>query len=203
MKGVVIEANLGGHCTLALIGLPHVSLSTFISSSGLVTSFVTRMRGPHQLRQRIQAFDLIFRHYFDLRLPLVKFDYAGDADDFPLEGVDPQVSRHFGTGCNESSKDLIRIFSSEIYKRGPEWADRDGDNQTAHFDVFTNVLNGFRIFDYRQFARLYWDKAEQQTENRKEWTHVGADYSLELKSACTTHEHFACHLDHLHFPAFS
>jgi hypothetical protein len=24
---------------------------------------------------------------------LVKFDYAGDADDFPLEGVDPQVSR--------------------------------------------------------------------------------------------------------------
>jgi hypothetical protein len=31
---------------------------------------------------------------------------------------------------------------------------------------------------------------------------VGADCTFELKLACTTHEHFACHLDHLHFPAF-
>jgi hypothetical protein len=50
----------------------------------------------------------------------------------------------------------------EIYKRGLEWADRDGDNQTAQFDVFTNVLNGFRIFDYRQFVRLYCDKASNR-----------------------------------------
>ena len=53
------------------------------------------MRGPNSLRRRIQAFDLIFRHYFDLRLPLVKFDCADDADDSPLERGDPLVSRYF------------------------------------------------------------------------------------------------------------
>jgi hypothetical protein len=63
---------------------------------------------------------------------LVKFDYAGDADDFSLERVDPQVSRHIGTRCNESSKGLIRIFSFEIDKSRSKWAGRDGDNQTAH-----------------------------------------------------------------------
>jgi hypothetical protein len=46
------------------------------------------MRGPNSLRRRIQAFDLIFRHYFDLRLPLVKLDCA---DDSPLERGDPQI----------------------------------------------------------------------------------------------------------------
>ena len=96
MKGVVIDANSGGYCTLALIGFLTYRVSTFISSSGLVTSFAAaRMRGPNSLRRRIQAFDLIFRHYFDLRLPLVKFDCADDADDSPLESGDPLVSRYF------------------------------------------------------------------------------------------------------------
>jgi hypothetical protein len=40
----------------------------------------------------------ICRCDFDLRLPLVKFSCANDADDFPLQCGDPQVSRHFGTG---------------------------------------------------------------------------------------------------------
>ena len=151
---------------------------------------------------RIHEFNLVYRQKFDLRFSLVKFDFAGDADDFPLERVDPQVSRHVGTGCNESSKGLIGVFSSEVDQYGPEWASPDGDDEPAHLDVFAYVVNGFGIFDHRQFVRLCRNKAEQQTENRKEWTHVGADYSLELKSACTTHEHCACRLERLHFSGF-
>jgi hypothetical protein len=42
-----------------------------------------------------RAFDLVSQRDFNLRFPLVKFDYAGDADDLPLEHGDPLVSRHF------------------------------------------------------------------------------------------------------------
>jgi hypothetical protein len=35
-------------------------------------------------------------------------------------------------------------------KRGPEWAGRDRNDETAHLDVSAHVLNGFRIFDHRQ-----------------------------------------------------
>jgi hypothetical protein len=78
----------------------------------------------------------------------VKFDYAGDADDFPLERSDPLVSFHFRPNGNEPGERLIGVFSSETDTCGPERAYGDRDNQTAHFDAFTNVLNGFRIFDY-------------------------------------------------------
>ena len=49
-------------------------------------------RSLHELGFKI--FDLICRRHFDFRLPLVKFDCAGNADDFPLERVDSLVSRH-------------------------------------------------------------------------------------------------------------
>jgi hypothetical protein len=43
----------------------------------------------------IRAPNLVHRQDFDLRFPSVKFDCAGDADDFPLERGDPLVSRYF------------------------------------------------------------------------------------------------------------
>jgi hypothetical protein len=86
----------------------------------------------------------------------------------------------FEPAANEPSKRLIGVFSSEINKSSPEWAGRDGDDQTAHLDVFANVLNGFRVLDHARVVRVCCNQADQQTENRKQWTHVGADYSLEF-----------------------
>jgi len=57
---------------------------------------------------------LVCRRDFDLRLPLVKFDCAGDADDLPLEHGDPQVSRHFGTGCNEAMVAFFKIAAFPV-----------------------------------------------------------------------------------------
>jgi hypothetical protein len=47
------------------------------------------------LYPRIQAFDLIGRSDFDLRLSFVKLDCAGDTDDFPLESGDSLIGLHF------------------------------------------------------------------------------------------------------------
>jgi hypothetical protein len=57
---------------------------------------------------------------------------------------------------------VIRIFSSEIDKCGPEWAGRDGDEATAHLDFFAYVMNGFRVFDHRQLVRTCCNQAKQQ-----------------------------------------
>jgi len=43
---------------------------------------------------------------------LAKFDYAGDADDFPLERGDPLVSFHFRPNGNEPGERLIGVFGS-------------------------------------------------------------------------------------------
>ena len=48
---------------------------------------------------------------FNLRFPLVKFDYAGD---LPLEHGDPQVSRHFGTGCKEAIVAFFKIAAFPV-----------------------------------------------------------------------------------------
>ena len=75
---------------------------TVISSSGLVTSVVL--------------------------IPLVKFDYAGDADDLPLEHGDPVASFHFRPNGNEPGERLIGVFSSETDTCGPKWANRESED---------------------------------------------------------------------------
>jgi len=44
---------------------------------------------------RIYYLNLVYRQDFDLRFPSVKFDCAGDADDFSFERGDPLVSHDF------------------------------------------------------------------------------------------------------------
>jgi len=39
-------------------------------------------------------------------------------------------------------------------------------------------------------VRSYSNQAEQQTEKRKKWAHVRAQYSLESGQVCSTQEHF-------------
>jgi hypothetical protein len=46
---------------------------------------------------------------------------------------------------------------------GPEWAGRDGNDETTHLDVFAYVMNGFRVLDHRQLVRAHRNQAEQQT----------------------------------------
>ena len=91
---------------------------------------------------RIHEFNLVYRQKFDLRFSLVKFDFAGDANDFPWERSDPPVSRNFCPGFNEPSERLIGVISSEVDQYGPEWASPDGDDEPAHLDVFAYVVNG-------------------------------------------------------------
>ena len=81
---------------------------------------------------------------------------------------------------NEPSERLIGVFSSKIGKCGPEWAGYDGEDQTAHLDIFAHIVNGFRIFDHERVVRARCNHAEQQNENRKQWTHVRAQFSLEF-----------------------
>jgi len=69
---------------------------------------------------RIHEFNLVYRQKFDLRFSLVKFDFAGDANDFPCERSDPPVSRNFCPGFNEPSERLIGVISSEVDQYGPE-----------------------------------------------------------------------------------
>jgi hypothetical protein len=74
--------------------------------------------GPELLRRlRIRADDLIHRHDFDLRFPLVKFNCADDADVFALQFCD-LVSRNSRISRNEPGKRLVWVFSSEIDKGG-------------------------------------------------------------------------------------
>ena len=56
----------------------------------------------------------------------------------------------------------------------------DGDDEPAHLDVFADVVNGFGIVDHRQLVRTCCNQAKQQPENREQWTHVRAEYSLEF-----------------------
>jgi hypothetical protein len=57
-------------------------------------SFAFRLKISSPRLLRIRPFDLTRRCDFDLRLPFVQLDCAGDADDFPLERGDLLVSRH-------------------------------------------------------------------------------------------------------------
>ena len=129
---------------------------------------------------RIHEFNLVYREKFDLRFSLVKFDFAGDANDFPCERSDPPVSRNFCPGFNEPSERLIGVISSEVDQYGPEWAGPDGDDEPAHLDVFAYIVDGFGIFDHRQLVRTCCNQTKQQPENREQWTHVRAEYSLEF-----------------------
>jgi len=129
---------------------------------------------------RIHEFNLVYRQKFDLRFSLVKFDFAGDANDFPWERSDPPVSRNFCPGFNEPSERLIGVISSEVDQYGPEWASPDGDDEPAHLDVFAYVVNGFGIFDHRQLVRTRCNQTKQQPESREQWTHIRAEYSLEF-----------------------
>jgi hypothetical protein len=96
---------------------------------------------------------------------LAKFDYAGDADDFPSEHGDPLVSRYFWPNCNERGERLIGVFSSETDTCGPERAYGDRDNQAAHFDAFTNVLNGFRILKHSRMLHTRYAFRTWSCEN--------------------------------------
>ena len=104
---------------------------------------------------RIHEFNLVYREKFDLRFSLVKFDFAGDANDFPCERSDPPVSRNFCPGFNEPSEHLIGVISSEVDQYGPEWASPDGDDEPAHLDVFAYVVNGFRLFEPAS-SQVWW-----------------------------------------------
>jgi hypothetical protein len=57
--------------------------------------FAFQRRANHCTGYKSAPFDLIHRLDFYLRLPLVKLDGSGNADDFPLERGDPPVSRYF------------------------------------------------------------------------------------------------------------
>jgi hypothetical protein len=58
---------------------------------------VVRLSGNVELPDgvRIQDFNLVYRQDFYLRFLSVKFDFSGDADDFPLERGNLLVSRNF------------------------------------------------------------------------------------------------------------
>jgi hypothetical protein len=50
-------------------------------------------------------------------MPVMLMNYAGDADDLPLEGGDQVVRLHFRANCDEPGERLIGVFSSETRLR--------------------------------------------------------------------------------------
>ena len=64
-----------------------------LMNATLSRSFAFRLKISSPRLLRIRPFDLTCRRDFDLRLPIVQFDCAGDADDFSLERGDSLVSR--------------------------------------------------------------------------------------------------------------
>jgi hypothetical protein len=89
---------------------------------------VSARESASPFRVRIQTFDLIRRHDFDLWLPVPKSDCASYADDFPLDHSKSLIWGYLGPGRNEPSELLIGIFSSEIDKCRPKWASRHRDD---------------------------------------------------------------------------
>jgi hypothetical protein len=84
----------------------------------------------------------------------VKLDCAPDADGFTLDHGKPRIGRYCGPGRNESRERLIGVVSSEIDKRGTQWASRHRDNPTSCLDLFADIPNGFRVF-LSLLARLH------------------------------------------------
>src|SRR5258708_4289908 len=78
-KSSIVASAIPISIKCATIG---ASLSTTTLSSRLF-AFSTWASSLHQLR--MQTFDLIWRRDFYLRLPFVKLDSSGYADDFPFE----------------------------------------------------------------------------------------------------------------------
>jgi hypothetical protein len=78
----------------------------------------------------------------------------------------------------------LGYFSSEIDESGPQWAARHRDNPAAHLYHFADIFNGFRVFYHYWLVCTRCNKAEQQTENRKQKTHVRAEYNLEFSWLC-------------------
>ena len=112
------------------------------------------------------------------------------------------IGRHFGPDRNEAGELLIGVFSSEIGKCGPECG-CDRDDETAHLGVSADILNRFRVFDYRQLVRTCRNQEEQQTYNRKECTHAEAEYSSNFDLPVSGETLLFCYLHRLYFPAFS
>jgi hypothetical protein len=119
------------------------------------------------LRESGFTFDLIRGRNFNLRLPLVDLNGADDANDFPLERCQPLIIRHLGTGRNESSKYLARIFSSETNKRRSKRTGRYRDDQTTHLDPSPDILRGFRIFDHWNIVRTNSKEGWQNDEDEE------------------------------------
>jgi len=73
-----------------------VSYAWFLLNRKVVDP-VVRLPAKVELPNRIliRALNLVHRQDLDLRFPSVKFNCAGDADDFSLELGDPLVSRYF------------------------------------------------------------------------------------------------------------
>ena len=120
--------------------------------------------GPFKIGS-VQAFDLICRHDLYLWLPVVKSDYAGDADDFPLDHGKSLIGRYCRPGCNEPGERLIGVVSSEIDKCGTQWAGHHTDNATSHFDFFADILDSFRVLYHHWLARSRHNRAEKQAEH--------------------------------------
>ena len=100
------------------------AVSGELTSSQDATEACSTDTGIHFARftvtaEESRAFDLVSQRDFNLRFPLVKFDYAGDADDLPLEHGDPLVSLHFRPNCNEPGERLIGVSRPKLIHAVP------------------------------------------------------------------------------------
>ena len=81
--GVLWESSMGlGFIGRLSLPRPRCYLSTI------------ELSGPERCGMLVLV-NLVYRQDLDLRFPSVKFDFAGDTDDFPLERGNLLVSRNF------------------------------------------------------------------------------------------------------------
>ena len=83
--------------------------SRIVDNSEVSSAFIIRESLCHRLR--IFAFYLTPGHHLNLRLPLVQFDCASDADHVALERDGPAVARQFRACRDVARESLIRTIS--------------------------------------------------------------------------------------------
>jgi len=120
--------------------------SRIVDNSEVSSAFIIRESLCHRLR--IFAFYLTPGHHLNLRLPLVQFDCASDADHVALERDGPAVARQFRACRDVARESLIRVLPAEVQ------------------ELFPFLLVYTATTSPRTFLPTYWAASESWTVGR-------------------------------------
>src|ERR1700693_5906350 len=122
--------------------------SRIVDNIEVSSAFIIRESLCHRLR--IFAFYLTPGHHLDLRLPLVQFDCASDADHVALERDGPAVARQFRACRDVARESLFRALPAGVQGRISFLAGVYANDEPAN--VLAYVLGCLGVLDGREIS---------------------------------------------------